>query len=113
MLYTKAWAVAKGLEIVERDKLYSEFLDNEFPVCKVAGLSYFTSLAFRRTDPTMFKFGAQGYLEKSIASGLVVELSDKTLVWRAAFIEASGVANQDLPRVKFGTDCGCAVECES
>jgi hypothetical protein len=67
-------------ELSDRDlhRLYDEYLDETYPECEIAGLSYNTSRALAEIDPTAYNVGFSDWLDREISeSGVIFECNGK------------------------------------
>jgi hypothetical protein len=56
---------------------YDELLDEIYPDCSIAGLSYSTSNALKEIDPTAYRCGFNGWLNSEVSEGLIIEQDDE------------------------------------
>lgn len=63
----------RSLGDYELEKSYDEFLDEVYPDCGVAGLSYSTSNVFKEIDPIAYRVYFSNWLDSEIEDGRLVE----------------------------------------
>jgi hypothetical protein len=68
-------------------ELYDNMLDEVYPECKIAGLSYSTSHALKEIDPTAYRCGFSDWLDAETSDGQLVEIDNN--YYRSDDIDAS------------------------
>lgn len=63
-------------KLTDRDlyEMYDNFLDEIYPNCQIAGLTYLTSRILKEVDPIVYRCGFNDWLDSEIEAGVIEDL---------------------------------------
>lgn len=81
------WAIDNGLEVLNREDLFDEMLNECNEPVVIIGLSYDPAHALKEVDPIAYRCAVNDYIDSLLTDGDISELEDGTIV-RTSDLEA-------------------------